>query len=194
MLSRDSLLPFTLSIPPLVQPSSYWVEPITILKAPNPTGQLACSEEEATHLRGLLRQLDGRPTHLPQARTPTDGSGTPTLVNSRAFSCPHSGSHSLSRSGFGFALHWWAFQIARQAYLEAQTQSTASSQPKPQEKPCKPGHPLKPNFFLRLISPWEYKPPIDLVQASLARRNCKSDGTIREERSLTPSGAPAKTS
>ena len=61
VLSRDSLLPFTLSIPPPVQPSSYWVEPITILKAPNPTGQPARSEEEATHLRNQLRNRLSRP-------------------------------------------------------------------------------------------------------------------------------------
>ena len=57
-------LPFTLSISSSSPPSSYyWVESITILKAPNPTGQPARLEEEVL----TFQPSYGWATHSPQS-------------------------------------------------------------------------------------------------------------------------------
>ena len=125
---------------------------------PPPTGK----DELAGGAQGAPTDDSG----IPQA--PTDGSGTPIPATPRApsqaptedsgLSATTSRASTLARAPVIDSTPGSTDELFKQvmkAYLEAQTQSTASSQAKPQEHPCKPGHPLKPNLFLRLVSPRE---------------------------------------
>ena len=77
--SRGSFFRSRWASPPRFNLVVYWVEPITILKAPNSTGQPACLEEqkssspESTH----PVQMAGPHTRRNAGGAPIDNSGTP---------------------------------------------------------------------------------------------------------------------
>ena len=80
-------LPFTLSIPPRFNLVVYWVKPITILKAPNPTSQPIHLEEQklSSPESTYSIQITGSHTRRNTGKAPTNDSGT--SVPTPAVSC-----------------------------------------------------------------------------------------------------------